>query len=167
MRFFSEATNYLGFKIFLALLVAVMIAAGGRYRLAAIFGVLGFLLANTLTDLAKFEWPAPRPCQVLTLADLHGIGCSDNPGTASAHAANMAAVAFAFTYFLGRLGIVWIGVALITGLSRIYVAAHYPSQVLVGWCLGALAAFVLVWTYRTYRTTRTYRLNPPEEEPQA
>lgn len=152
MRFFSGATTYLWFKIALTLLVAAMIATGGRYRVAAIFAVLGFLLANGLTDVAKFAWPSMRPCQVLSTADLHGIGCSDNPGTASAHAANMAAVAFSFTYFLGRIGWIWIAVALSTGLSRIYVAAHYPSQVLFGWALGVLASFALIWTYRIYRT---------------
>ncbi|MEP6665925.1 MAG: diacylglycerol kinase family protein [Nocardioidaceae bacterium] len=37
---------------------------------------------------------------------------------------------------------VWVGLALLVGLSRIFVAAHYPSDVLAGWILGALIVFV-------------------------
>jgi membrane-associated phospholipid phosphatase len=31
------------------------------------------------------------------------------------------------------------------GWSRIYMAAHFPSQVLFGWVLGALLSVAIVW----------------------
>ena len=31
------------------------------------------------------------------------------------------------------------------GLSRIYMAAHFPSQVLFGWTLGAVLSVVILW----------------------
>ena len=31
------------------------------------------------------------------------------------------------------------------GLSRIYMAAHFPSQVLFGWVLGAVLSAVILW----------------------
>ncbi len=36
----------------------------------------------------------------------------------------------------------WVGIALLVGFSRIFGAAHYPSDVLAGWLLGALIVFV-------------------------
>lgn len=158
MRFFSEATQYLWFRIVLGLLVIGLILLGGKARQAAIFALLGFLLANELCDLFKNFIPLARPCQDFPLMDVNGIGCSNNPGTASAHSANMAAAAFSFTYFLGWWGAPWVLVAFITGLSRMYVAAHYPSQVLFGWLVGAFSAFLLIATYRShlaYRSRRT------------
>lgn len=150
MRFFSEATQYLWFKVALGLLVLGLILLGGKARQAAIFALLGFLLANELCDLLKNFLPLARPCQDFPAIDVNGIGCSGNPGTASAHSANMAAVALAFTYYLGWWGVPWIIVAFVTGLSRMYVAAHYPSQVVFGWLVGVFSAFILIATYRSY-----------------
>jgi diacylglycerol kinase family enzyme len=36
---------------------------------------------------------------------------------------------------------VWVAVAVVVGLDRIFLGAHYPSDVLGGWLLGALVAF--------------------------
>ncbi len=35
----------------------------------------------------------------------------------------------------------WVAVAVVVGLDRIFLGAHYPSDVLAGWLLGALLAF--------------------------
>jgi undecaprenyl-diphosphatase len=78
----------------------------------------------------------------------------DSYGTASAHAANMAAVAFVTTYFLGKWGYPWIVVAFLTGLSRIYMGLHYPSQVLLGWFCGAFSAFLVIKTWEAYLRVR-------------
>lgn len=157
MRFFSEATNYLWVKIALAALIGLCLALGGNARKAGLFAVVSFLLANAMTDGIKDLLPAMRPCQELALT-VHDIGCSDNPGTASAHGANMAAAAFAFTYFLGlRWGAPWIAAALITGISRIYVGAHYPWQVAIGWACGVFAALVAIKTWEALVASKSRR----------
>jgi undecaprenyl-diphosphatase len=143
MRFFSEATNHLIVKVGLVVMLLAMIWRKGRSRRGAIQALIAFPIANEITDLFKHHLPRPRPFQELPEAILRS-GWSDSPGTASAHSANMAAVAFVFTYHLGwRWGSAWIAVAFLTGFSRIYNGVHYPYQVLLGWTCGALAGFAI------------------------
>ncbi len=146
MRFFSEAMNYPSVKIFMALLAIGMIARGCRTRHAFIQAILAFLVANGLTDLFKALHPEHRPFQ-----ELHDVvmwvGTSPSHGTASAHSANMAALAVVFTYRLRWWGTPWIIVAIVTGFSRVFCGAHYPHQVLLGWACGLLAGTIItkVW----------------------
>lgn len=143
MRFFSEGINQLWVRLILLALIAWLIKVGGSARLAAIQSLIAFPLANLTTDLFKAFAPAPRPCSELLNVLPHGIGCSGSMGTASAHSANMAAIAFVFVYHLRLKGTPWILVALLTGYSRVYHGAHYPSQVLLGWFCGLMIAFLV------------------------
>jgi undecaprenyl-diphosphatase len=101
-------------------------------------------IANGLTDLLKHLVPEHRPYQ-----ELAGVipRPADNMtlsfGTASAHSANMAAIAFVFCYGLDWWGVPWAVAALLTGISRVYVGAHYPYQVLLGWACGIFAGIVV------------------------
>lgn len=69
-------------------------------------------------------------------------------GTASAHSANMAAIATALWMVLGwRWGLAWAVIALLTGLSRIYNGVHFPSQVLLGWTVGIFVGWLMTHTF--------------------
>lgn len=143
MKFFSEATNFTWVKVALLAMVVAMILAKGTLRKTAVQALLAFPLANGITDLFKKGIPMPRPFQELDAVVLRA-GWSESAGTASAHSANMAAVAVVFAYHLGWRGSPWVLVAVFTGLSRIYNGVHYPYQVLLGWTVGILAGFIIV-----------------------
>jgi undecaprenyl-diphosphatase len=151
--FFSEATKSNVVRALLVLLIIAMIALGPKSRKAAILALVAWPLANGLTDVLKATFQVIRPS-----VDFPGViertGHLTSFGTASAHSANMAAVAFVFTYYLGWWGVPWILIALLTGLSRIYVGVHYPSQVLLGWLCGAFCALLVVKTWEAYVKTR-------------
>ena len=141
MQFFSRGLDSVAMKIVLVVTFIALVSSPKTRRCGLIAGLL-WPIANGLTDLAKLI-PFARPGNEISDAIIR-VGMSPSMGTASAHSANMAFVAFVLTYYLPRLGVFWVLIAILTGLSRIYVAAHYPSQVLFGWTIGVASAAVVV-----------------------
>lgn len=56
---------------------------------------------------------------------------------------------------------VWLAIAVLVGLDRIFVGAHYPSDVLGGWLLGALVVFATSAAFGVAGTDPA----PPAERP--
>lgn len=82
-------------------------------------------------------------------------------GTVSAHAATTAAIAVISCTLLRRR---WFTVAMclwvaLVCFSRIYVAAHFPQDILLGLTLGVLVAVVLLLFYRLIYRNRPCRGN--------
>lgn len=110
--------------------------------LGASIGLLDFVGARIKDLVAR-----PRPCMVLP--DIHQIeGCGKVFGFPSNHAINTATAAAFLQVLYPRSGWVsWPLVALI-GVARVYLGAHYMTDVLGGWliggCCGAGAAWLLL-----------------------
>ncbi len=117
--------------------------------LAASIGLLDFVGAR-IKDLAA----RPRPCMVLP--DIHQIeGCGKTFGFPSNHAINTATAAAFLQVLYPRSGWVsWPLVGLI-GLSRVYIGAHYVTDVLGGWVIGGLFGAGVAWLLLRYRRIRS------------
>jgi undecaprenyl-diphosphatase len=168
LTFFSIALSLPAVKIFFGLLIIGMLWRSQKTRKTVLLALVSIGIANTITNVAKEGFPMNRPFQDMGYVKEEAqfndmfdhrvylrVGHSNSKGTASAHSANMAALAFAFCYFLGWWGTPWIAVALLTGISRVYTGAHYPSQVLMGWACGIFAAFVVIKTWEAFVRGRT------------
>lgn len=179
LHFFSVALSQPWVKIGFGILLLAMLLRGERTRKAVILTLVSIGIANTMTNVAKEAFPMNRPFQDMGYVDeavqftaanadraYLRVGHSDSKGTASAHSANMAALAFGMCYFLGLWGTPWILVALLTGLSRIYTGAHYPSQVALGWLCGAFAAFVVIKTWEALAQRRSGVQSEGDERPE-
>jgi membrane-associated phospholipid phosphatase len=141
-RVLSEGNKDWTVRLLLAALLGMLLFKR-RSRLGAIQAVLAVVVGNLLCDMLKHALQWQRPCVQLSDAIVR-YGKLTSFGTASAHACNMAAVAMVFSLSFGKIGASWWLIALLVGLSRVYAGVHYPSQVLLGWLVGATAGFAIV-----------------------
>jgi len=119
-------------------------------------------LADSITSrLFKPFVARPRPCHAADLASQLYLpdGCGGQFGFMSSHAANAMglAVFLLLTLPTGRFRLLKSGVFLWAGLvsySRVYLAAHYPADVLGGWLAGATLGAGAAWAFRRWAPRR-------------
>lgn len=133
-----------------SLIFAGALILAKQTRVAAIVSVAAAAVSNGMCDLVKYAYFGARPAA--TISDINVMGAAlTSSGTVSAHSANMAAVATVFWLVAGkRWGLVWCLVAFLTGISRVYVGAHYPSQVVFGWALGAAVGAMAAGVFKLF-----------------
>lgn len=128
-----------------------------QHRAKAVLPLLiaAVALADSITSkLFKPIIGRPRPCHAPDLAPLLHLpdGCGGQFGFMSSHAANSVAMAVFLLLALpaGRFKALKAGVfawAALLCYSRIYLAAHYPTDVLCGALVGALLGWLASWTF--------------------
>ncbi len=133
-------------------------------RKPALLAMVSWPIANAACDALKYGFQGTRPCVDLPDVVMR-VDKLTSFGTASAHSATMMSVAVAFLFYNRPFGIAWLIVAVMTGLSRIYVGVHYPYQVLLGWIVGAVTALVAVKTWEAFVRLRESKASASKAEP--
>ncbi|HWR57993.1 MAG TPA: glycosyltransferase family 39 protein [Thermodesulfovibrionales bacterium] len=121
-----------------------------RKRAFKVFAVSFFsiLLADGTAHALKEIIVRARPCNVLANVHLL-VGCSKTFSLPSGHATN--AFAFAVPFLLmsrSRLRYLFVFVAALVGISRVFMGVHYPFDVIAGVVVGSLCGVFLVFFYR-------------------
>jgi len=126
----------------------------GSAVLAGVIVVNDFIGAQVKHLVAR-----PRPCRILE--GIHQLtGCGGTFSFPSNHAMNTAAAAaFAQVLYPASGWVTWPLVALI-GFSRVYVGAHYVTDVVGAWVLGAGIGIVAGWALLRWSKFSINRTKP-------
>ena len=142
-------------------LLALAVAAGIYLIRKSPYGIAAALLfaaAIGAADLVSVRLVKPgvdrvRPCRFDPEHVPHPLGCGAGQSFPSAHASDTAAAAAVFAWAAPRASAVGIAVAILVGISRVYLGVHWPTDVMAGWVLGAAVGAGLVLLARLWRVT--------------
>jgi undecaprenyl-diphosphatase len=155
-----KAFTFLGDKwtmLVIVALAATLFYLGGRRRTAA-FVLLGALLGLGISQGCKYVVKRARPDVAWKL-----VQPPRTPSFPSGHSLNsmaiLGAIGLTLSRTLQRRGMRWLAIALglglplLVGISRPYLGAHYPSDVLAGWTVGLACALLTFWADQRWGDT--------------
>jgi undecaprenyl-diphosphatase len=125
---------------------------------AALAGVIGIVdaVGAQLKHLAQ----RPRPCLAMPDIIVLEQPCGGLYSFPSNHAVNTAAAAAFLHILYPKSGWVSWPLAGLIGLSRVYVGAHYVTDVLGAWVIGGLLGAGAAWLFLRYARDRAPREHP-------
>ena len=128
----------------------------GGATLAGVVGLIDFIGGQL-----KWLVERVRPCRELTQAVvLEPGGCGGLYSFPSNHALNTAAAAAFLQVLYPRSGwLSWPIVGLV-GFSRVYVGAHYVSDIVASWLMGGLSGAWIAWLLLQWPQFRQRVLSP-------
>ena len=136
-----------GWKSMLAFIVCLALAMGLSDMLCGIFKHTG-LLKGLLPDFPVRH----RPMFDIDVRELaHVVSYRHGPyGTVSAHAATNAAMALLSALAIRRrwYNIAIAAITLIISYSRIYLACHFPQDIVLGLAIGAISGWLMYLLWR-------------------
>ena len=127
-----------------------------RWKLACANGFAAAALAYVVNFVVHSAWDRPRPYETHTIS--HPWSSSTDASFPSDHTSVSFAIAFAVVALDATAGAVLLVAAILIAVGRLFVGAHYPSDVLAGLAVGAAAAFVVVRLLGAVLVDRVVRL---------
>ena len=148
-----------GGQVATILLVAAAILFWVKHRRKDSLLLIGAGLLSLLDRLLKILVDRPRPSpDLVSVIEINHSG-SFPSGHATFAMAFFGALFYFSSIYVGRpilkrlIQIVSVAIILLTGISRIYLGAHWPSDVLGGYLLGCLILAILVLLHKKAGST--------------
>jgi undecaprenyl-diphosphatase len=116
------------------------LACASGYAAAALAYIVNFVIHHIHDRARPYEAHAIR----------HPWSSSTDSSFPSDHTSLSFAIAFAVLAFDTVAGVVFLAVAAIIGVGRLFIGAHYPGDVLAGVLVGLVSAFVVVKLLRPF-----------------
>lgn len=144
-KLFPFITHLNSWLLLYVFFIAWMLWKGGKAgRICVITLFLGiflsdFIISNWLKELIA----RPRPCHVLSDIKLL-VDCGPGMSLPSSHAVNMFTAAVILSFYYNKYRWVFFTVAALVAFSRVYIGVHYPFDIIIGACLGALIGYSII-----------------------
>lgn len=119
-----------------------------HWKLATGSGFAAAALAYVINFVIHHAWDRPRPYETHSIS--HPWSSSTDASFPSDHASVSLAIAFAVIAIDATAGAVLLVAAIIIAVGRLFIGAHYPSDVLAGLGVALVAAFVVVRLLRPF-----------------
>jgi undecaprenyl-diphosphatase len=129
-----------------------------RQRWTGVLGSLSLLtvvyLADAIARYMRLAFGRVRPCNQLAALEQLGTLCGGSFSFPSGHAVNTAAAAAFMQVLYPKTGWITWPVIAIVGFSRVYIGAHYVSDVLGSWVIGAAIGVGSAMLFKRFMTIR-------------
>jgi undecaprenyl-diphosphatase len=113
-----------------------------KWKLACACGYLSAAVAYVCAFVIHHIYDRPRPYEAHRIP--HPWSSSTDASFPSDHTSLSFAIAFAVLMFDTVAGVIFLAVAAVIGVGRLFIGAHYPGDVAAGVVLGGVVAFVVV-----------------------
>jgi len=113
-----------------------------KWKLACASGYASAALGYVIAYVIHHLYDRARPYEAHAIR--HPWSSSTDASFPSDHTSLSFAIAFAVLAFDTVAGVVFIVVAAIIGVGRLFIGAHYPGDVLAGLAVGLVAALVVL-----------------------
>lgn len=139
-----KVTHLGGATFSITLFVILLIPEGSR--LLAVQGLLSLTISHLIVRIIKKNYRRKRP--YLSMPETRTF---PNPlydySFPSGHTTASFSIAVLFALHSSLLAVCLIPLAMLIGVSRIYLGLHYPTDCLIGACLGSLSSFIIMFTF--------------------
>ncbi|MFA5523458.1 MAG: phosphatase PAP2 family protein [Tissierellales bacterium] len=133
----------IGGVIFSGLIPLLLIVINsGRSRMLGVEMLAALSFSQVFVQILKRSLTRERPYNILENIKTFDIALKDY-SFPSGHTTASFSMATILSYYLPQLMIVFFILAFSVGISRIYLAVHYPTDVIVGIILGTTSSLVV------------------------
>lgn len=145
MDYFNIAITYLGSDVFaLGLLLALALLPNNVFRPFSLQTAIALILTTITVQILKYTIKRKRPFELMEDIKYIKIG-TDQYSFPSGHTASSFTIAVSFGLLTNNFmfTLAYFLLAIMVGFSRVYLAVHYPSDVMCGALIGSFFAILV------------------------
>lgn len=134
--------EYLIWFFLIGIFLFLIFSKNKQKKELAIFSVLSLALFYLFNFVIGKIYFRPRPFIFFNFTPLVNVAASES-SFPSAHTGLAFCLAFSVYFINKRLGLLFLILALLIGISRIFVGVHWPSDILAGIFFGLICVLVI------------------------
>lgn len=139
--FFRTFTHVGGARFTISSILLLIIFSGGQLRQTAVSSAAALALSHLPVHFIKKLYPRKRPYINLENTFFPANPLEDH-SFPSGHTTAIFSLVLPFVLLMPALSAVMIPLAVLVGISRVYLGLHYPTDIFVGALLGTAAGIL-------------------------